>query len=85
MSTPRQVKGVNSKYRAMRRAQAHRAYWRHQNKYYLEQGYHLLNSVIQYLGKEIQRAASTASGLLLVEKSSRLVVGTGEGMGKRCL
>ena len=26
MSTPRQVKGVNSKYRAMRRAQAHRAY-----------------------------------------------------------
>ena len=37
MSTPRRVKGVNSKYRAMRRAQAHRAYWRHQNKYYLEQ------------------------------------------------
>ena len=34
MSTPRQVKGVNSKYRAMRIAQAHRAYWRHQNKYY---------------------------------------------------
>ena len=26
MSTPRQVKGVNSKYRAIRRAQAHRAY-----------------------------------------------------------
>ena len=43
MSTPRQVKGVNSKYRAMRRAQAHRAYWRHQNKYYLEQGYHLVS------------------------------------------
>ena len=42
MSTPRQVKGANSKYRAMRRAQAHRAYWRHQNKYYLEQRYHLL-------------------------------------------
>ena len=39
MSTPRQIKGVNSKYRAMRRAQAHRAYWRHQSKYYLEQGY----------------------------------------------
>ena len=43
MSTPRQVKGVNSKYRAMRRAQAHRAYWRHQNKCYLEQGYHLVS------------------------------------------
>ena len=43
MSTPRQVKGVNSKYRAMRRAQAHRAYWRHQNKYYLEQRYHLVS------------------------------------------
>ena len=42
-------------------------------------------SVIQYLGKEIQRAASTASSLLLVEKPSRLVVGTGEGMGRRCL
>ena len=42
MSTPRQVKGVNSKYRAMRRAQANRAYWRHKNKYYLEQGYHLV-------------------------------------------
>ena len=36
MSTPRQVKGVNSKYRTMRRAQAHRSYWRHNNKYYLE-------------------------------------------------
>ena len=43
MSTPRQMKGVNSKYRAMRRAQSHRAYWRHQNKYYLEQGYHLVS------------------------------------------
>ena len=43
------------------------------------------SSVIQYLGKEIQRAASTASSLLLVEKPSRLVVGTGEGMGQRCL
>ena len=36
MSTPRQFKGVNSKYRVMRRAQAHRSYWRHKNKYYLE-------------------------------------------------
>ena len=43
MSTPRQVKGVNSKYRPMRRAQAHRAYWRHKGKYYLEQGYHLVS------------------------------------------
>ena len=43
MSTPRQVKGVDSKYRAIRRARAHRAYWRHQNKYYLEQGYHLVS------------------------------------------
>ena len=43
MSTPRPVKGVNSKYRAMRRAQAHRAYWRHKNKYYLEQGCHLVS------------------------------------------
>ena len=42
-------------------------------------------SVIQYLGKEIQRAASAASSLLYVEKPSRLVVGTGEGMGQRCL
>ena len=41
--------------------------------------------VIQYLGKEIQRAASTASSLLLVEKPSRLVIETGEGMGQRCL
>ena len=40
-----QVKGVDSKYRAMRRAQAHRAYWRHKNKYYLEQG---PSSVIDY-------------------------------------
>ena len=48
MSTPRQVKGVNSKYRAMHRAQAHRAqahraYWRHKNKYCLEQGYDLVS------------------------------------------
>ena len=43
MSTSRQVKGVNSKYRSMRRAQAHRAYWRHKDKYYLEQGYYLLS------------------------------------------
>ena len=43
------------------------------------------SSVIQYLGKEFQRAASTASSLLLVEKPSRLVVGTGEGMEQRCL
>ena len=43
MSTPRQMKGVNSKYSAKRRAQTHRAYWRHQNKYYLEQGYHLVS------------------------------------------
>ena len=43
------------------------------------------SSAIQYLGKEIQRAASTASSLLLAEKPSRLVVGTGEGMGQRCL
>ena len=40
MSTPKHVKGVNSKYRTMRGAQANRAYWRHQNKYYLEQGCH---------------------------------------------
>ena len=46
MSTPTQVKDVNSKYRAMRRAQAHRAYWRHKNKYYLEQGYHLVHTVL---------------------------------------
>ena len=43
MSTPRQVKGVNSKYRAIRRAQAHRSYWRRNNKYYLEQRYHLVS------------------------------------------
>ena len=43
MPTPRQMKGVNSNYRAMRRAQAHRAYWRHKNKYCLEQGYHLVS------------------------------------------
>ena len=36
MPTLRQEKGVNSKYRAMRRAQAHRSYWRLKNKYYLE-------------------------------------------------
>ena len=79
MSTPRQMKGVNSKYRAKRRAQA------------LAPPEQVLprtgipSSVIQYLGKEIQRAASTSSSLLLVEKSSRLVGGTGEGMGQRCL
>ena len=33
MFTPRQVKGINSKHRAMPRAQAHRSYWRHKNKY----------------------------------------------------
>ena len=38
------------------------------------------SSVIKYLGKEIQWAASTTPSLLLVEKPSRLVVGTGEGM-----
>ena len=83
MSTPRQMKGVDSKYRVMRRAQAHRAYWCHKNKYYLEQGYHLVS--YSTWGKEIQRAASTASNLLLVEKPSRLVVGTGEGMRQRYL
>ena len=35
MSTPRQVKGVNSNYHSMRRTQAHRAYWRHKDKCYL--------------------------------------------------
>ena len=43
ISTSRHVKSVNSKYRSMRRAQAHRAYWRHKDKYYLEQGYHLVS------------------------------------------
>ena len=43
MSSPRQVKGVNSMYRAIRRAQAHRSYCCYRNKNYLEQGYHLLS------------------------------------------
>ena len=40
------------------------------------------SSVIQYLGKEIQWATSTASSFLLVEKPPRLVVGIGEGTGQ---
>ena len=83
MSTPRQVKGVTSKYRVMRRDKAHRAYWRHKNTYYLEQEYHLVP--YSTWGRNIRRAACTASSLLLVEKPSRLVVGTREGMGQRCI
>ena len=82
MSTPRQVNGVNSKYRAMRRAQAHRAYWHHKNKYYLEQGYHLVSYSTWERKFRGQRVPLRA---FFWWENPRLVVGTGEGMGQRCL
>ena len=42
MPIPRQVQGANSKYRAIRRVQARRSFWRQRNKYYFGTGYALI-------------------------------------------